>query len=135
MGKAHSMGKLYFICIIPNVLFPFCKNYVLNRFMILKWNGFVGIVDWCRELFIHEEFPAWWLIWLVDEEMKFGMEFYIHYNNDLSLLLKEETFILSFSGTACKNNSTRENLFCQSRKMKILFRLKSKRLLWPEAFC
>ena len=31
-----------------------------------KWNDFLGIV-------------AWWLIWLVVEQMKFGMEFYIHY--------------------------------------------------------
>ena len=34
--------------------------------IIKYWNGFVGIV-------------AWWLIWLAVEEMKFGMEFYIHY--------------------------------------------------------
>ena len=31
---------------------------------------------------------AWWLIWLVGEEIKFGMEFYIHYSVQYSNALK-----------------------------------------------
>ena len=36
--------------------------------------GAVGLI-----IFYVVGIVAWWLIWLVGEEMKFGMEFYIHY--------------------------------------------------------
>ena len=49
-----------------------CLSSVLQ---IILWNGFVGIV-------------ARWLIWLVGEEMKIGMEFYMQYNHILNFKFK-----------------------------------------------
>ena len=37
---------------------------------------------------------AWWLIWLMGEEMKVGMEFYIHYIRFFVISLKFEYIIL-----------------------------------------